>query len=66
MFKMEVETGNAAFEWEGEILRILKDVVSKIEAGCYSGSVFDVNGNKCGSYEYDNRDALGLLQESEG
>lgn len=54
MFKLEIETGNAAFDDEGkayEIARILRDLADKIENGAEAGSVRDINGNKVGSYE---------------
>ncbi|UTC28625.1 hypothetical protein MARCHEWKA_01120 [Brevundimonas phage vB_BpoS-Marchewka] len=53
MFKLEIDTGNAAFD-EGdkpyEIARILRDLAQKIENGADEGSVRDLNGNKVGHY----------------
>lgn len=54
MFKLEIDTGNAAFEDEGkgyEIARILRDLAAKVENGADSGSVRDLNGNKVGTFE---------------
>jgi hypothetical protein len=62
MFKLEIETDNAAFEDDlgGEVARILRDAADTVE---YSLSpqpdkanykVMDINGNTCGSWEYTN------------
>lgn len=54
MFKLEIETGNAAFDDEGaayEIARILRALADRIENGDSAGSVRDVNGNKVGHFE---------------
>lgn len=54
MFKLEIDTGNAAFEDEGkgyEIARILRDIAAKVENGADSGSVRDLNGNKVGTFD---------------
>ena len=62
MFKLEIETGGAAFRDEDgesldpnatEVLRILWDVICKLEAGYTDGSVIDVNGNKVGNWRYE-------------
>ena len=62
MFRMEIKTGGAAFcnlftgeedrASEGqEIARILRKVANEIEHGeVIRGPVFDMNGNKVGSY----------------
>ena len=58
MFKIEFETGNAAFDEEGyEIARILREVADKIEAGRYVESVVDLNGNRIGRVDWINRKA---------
>ena len=62
MFKLEINTGNAAFcnpmtgeeddYWEGvEINRILIAVREKIEQGETSGKCYDINGNKVGEWK---------------
>ena len=62
MFKLEIETGWAAFRDEDgesldpnatEVLRILWDVICKLEARHTDGSVMDVNGNKVGRWSYE-------------
>lgn len=66
MLKIEIRTGNAAFQsdenatqWEQdyyrnqEIKRVLKNVVNQIENGYESGSCMDINGNKVGTWSID-------------
>jgi hypothetical protein len=61
MFKLEIETDNAAFcdpytgsedeFWEGiEINRLLEKVQIKIEEGYTSGTIIDINGNRVGKW----------------
>ena len=61
MFKLEIETGNAAFcdpdtgsedeFWEGiEINRLLEKVQIEIEEGYTSGTIIDINGNRVGKW----------------
>jgi len=53
MFRLNVETGNAAFD-DGklatELARILRDVADKIENGKDFGSTIDINGNSVGQF----------------
>lgn len=62
MLKIEFKTGNAAFNdpYTGEpddinlryeSVRILKEVVAKIESGYTEGSCIDLNGNKVGTWK---------------
>lgn len=64
MLKIEIKTGGSAFQSESEYIadgyaaaseciRILKNVIIKLEDGCTSGSCMDINGNKVGSWELD-------------
>ena len=55
MFKVEIKTGNAAFEGnpEYEVKRILKEIEKKLESGYTSGSCMDINGNKVGKWSLD-------------
>ena len=53
MFKLKIETGNAAFEDEPaeEIIRIIeKEVIPKLKKGYLSGTVRDLNGNETGTF----------------
>lgn len=63
MFKLTINTGNTAFHDEynddkaydkyceaEEISRILKEVIDKLEYGCESGVLIDINGNKVGEW----------------
>lgn len=63
MFKLTIKTSGAAFHDEynddkaydkyceaEEISRILKEVIDKLEYGCESGTVLDINGNKVGEW----------------
>lgn len=48
MFKLEMETDNAAFEgghFHLEIARILREVAKDLEMGLVNGRYNDVNGN---------------------
>ncbi|USN14482.1 hypothetical protein PAPPERLAPAPP_01130 [Brevundimonas phage vB_BpoS-Papperlapapp] len=54
MFKLEIDTGNAAFDDDakpGELARILRDLADKIENGADMGAVRDVNGNRVGRFD---------------
>lgn len=66
MFKVEFKTGNAAFHDENgiyedcdyymeasEVIRILKEVIKKLESGYREGACVDNNGNKVGSWKLD-------------
>lgn len=56
MFVLQFETNNAAFEGEmlaAECARILRNLAQKVQAGQDSGSVVDVNGNKCGTWHLE-------------
>jgi hypothetical protein len=53
LFKLTIETGNAAFEEEPaeEIIRILEqDLIPKLKKGYSSGVVRDLNGNETGTF----------------
>ena len=63
MFKLEINTGGAAFHDEynddeamdkcyeaEEISRILREIIDKLEYGCTSGTILDINGNKVGKW----------------
>lgn len=54
MFRLNLETGNAAFDDDHltEIARILRDVADKVEHGTNSGKVFDLNGNSVGEFVF--------------
>jgi hypothetical protein len=62
MFKIDIKTGNAAFcdPYTGEedqyskreeVIRILKEVIEKMENDYIEGSCIDLCGNKVGSWE---------------
>lgn len=53
MFKLSIETANAAFEpdKQTEIARILRDIADRLEGdGHLHGSCYDYNGNVVGDY----------------
>lgn len=56
MFKLEIDTGNAAFDIEenglhGEAARILRQLAAElVNNGGTSGALFDVNGNRVGAW----------------
>jgi len=51
MFKLRIETKNAAFEFspEVEVQRILSEVSNKLDSGD-SGTIHDINGNRVGEW----------------
>ena len=55
MLKIEIETGNAAFEDDRnmELERILRQIAERLENGEDAGRVLDINGNKVGSFEME-------------
>ncbi len=60
MFKIEFETGNAAFEQLAlETARILKKAVEEMEEGWDCGLCVDYNGNTVGkwSLEFNGKEA---------
>lgn len=53
MFTLQINTGGSAFEgFSGhEVARLLRMVAKRVESGEeVDGSVFDLNGNRCGSW----------------
>ena len=60
MFKLKIETNNAAFEGDTtektkEVVRILKDAILKLEQGNDRGILLDINGNLVGEFRLTNR-----------
>ena len=54
MFKMKIETDNAAFddgERMHEVARILREVADKIDAARMGGTILDGNGNSIGRWD---------------
>lgn len=61
MFKLEIDTGNAAFDEDNggageEIARILKAVADKVADGYTEGPCTDFNGNRVGRWYLSERD----------
>lgn len=57
-FRLAVTTDNAAFEDDGmggtyELARILRSVVVSLDQGFESRELYDLNGNRVGSFEWD-------------
>lgn len=54
MFKLEIETTNAAFEDDlnYEVARLLGEAAHSIDMGHLSGSLRDINGNRVGRFEF--------------
>jgi len=54
MIKIEIKTGNAAFEEDKnyEIARILRELADKLEAGREPESINDYNGNPVCKVKY--------------
>jgi hypothetical protein len=52
LFKLEIDTENAAFEDPSEVPRMLEEIAIKIQAGQMNGKVKDINGNTCGEWSF--------------
>jgi hypothetical protein len=52
MFRLKIDTGNAAFDEmrEKEVIRILKEVCADMQLGDTKGNLHDINGNPVGSW----------------
>ena len=53
MFKLKIETDNAAFDDDNdadEVARILRDVAYSLVSGTRTGVLHDVNGNLVGNF----------------
>ena len=61
MFKIEINTGGAAYRDEDdeldrsayELRRNLNEIIEKLEYGCQAGAVMDINGNKVGEWSLE-------------
>ena len=55
MFKLTIETDNAAFDPDThyEVSRILRNVIEKIGAGVSEGTLVDSNGNSVGKFSLE-------------
>ena len=69
MFKLSIETNNAAFSEHSisprcardeEIKRILRDVAGMVVLGATAGPIRDVNGNHVGAFDFDEHEAADL------
>lgn len=54
MLAINFSTSNVSFENQGtsEVVRILREIIKKIENGRVDGVVMDLNGNKIGTWDY--------------
>lgn len=54
-FELHFETDNAVFEDKdlAEITRILRLVTQAVADGQQTGAIADINGNRIGSFEYE-------------
>lgn len=55
MFKLEIDTDNAAFDVNvfREIARLLRVVAVEVDKGADFGQLRDANGNKVGAYRLE-------------
>ena len=53
-FNLEIESGSSAFSDDpgGEVIRIMKEVIKRMESGRSDGKVQDYNGNNVGKYSF--------------
>ena len=58
MFEMKFRTDNEAFTEDGgeEIARLLAKAAEQVKSGSLAGFVYDVNGNKVGSWSLERED----------
>ena len=57
-FILEIDTDNDAFSDESggldlEVARLLKVAADKVRNGYAHGTLFDINGNKVGSFKFE-------------
>ena len=59
-FKIEIDCDNAAFEYPAhEIAEILRCIAADLSENLHRNSaqwIRDCNGNRCGTWKYENRD----------
>lgn len=58
MFRLSLETDNAAFEdgpvfMSEEVARLLELAAQNVRAGAYAGKLIDINGNTVGEWELE-------------
>lgn len=60
MFKLEIETGNAAFDRgpDREVAAMLRRLADRLESGETSGGLMDSNGNRVGSFSLEHPEKL--------
>lgn len=61
MFKLEIDTDGAAFDYDNELARIVRGVARTLEempARRTGGVLRDINGNACGQWEFIPSDEL--------
>ena len=63
-FKLAIESGNAAFttDPDEEVARILRTTAERLGDGEHYGNIHDANGNRVGSYELREDDAITLAR----
>ena len=57
MFKLHIETGNAAFDDDNggrnEVASMLRSLANRLDNGSeMTGGLYDFNGNRVGSFEF--------------
>ena len=62
MFKLEIDTGNAAFDGgdcRAEVARILRHAADAVEhQDTNANFIWDINGNRCGTFRLDHTQEL--------
>lgn len=53
--QINLETGNDSFQNEHDIVHVLKKVANDIQDGLLPSVIRDINGNKVGSIQYDDK-----------
>lgn len=50
-FKLEIKMRNATMQTVEDIAQALRDVANKLERGCTSANILDINGNVVGTFK---------------
>lgn len=61
VFKLDIQCDNDAFKYHGqddedtrnnEVIRLLEDVIKRVDSGFESGTIQDTNGNTVGRWQF--------------
>lgn len=52
-FTLEIDSDNAAMRSREDVVDTLRNVIDRLERGGVGNHIYDVNGNKVGTWEFD-------------